>query len=145
VQVAIGSDHAGFALKQTVMGLLSDLGHSYEDFGCFDTQSTDYPDIGLPVAQAVAHGKFDHGILICSTGIGMAIAANKVGGVRAAVCHDTFSARRAREHNDANILCLGEWVVGQGITREVVAAYLGAEFKGGRHSRRLDKIRNAEG
>jgi ribose 5-phosphate isomerase B len=144
VQIAIGSDHAGFSLKQIVAGLLSDLGHTYEDFGCFDTQSVDYPDVGLPVAEAVSRGKFDCGILICSTGIGMAIAANKVRGARAALCHDVFSARRAREHNDANVLCLGEWVIGQGVAREVVTAYLSSEFTGGRHSRRLEKIHSAE-
>lgn len=144
VRLAIGCDHAGFALKQAVIGLLSDLGHSHEDYGCFDTQSVDYPDVGLPVAEAVSQGKFECGILICSTGIGMAIVANKVRGVRATVCQDTFSARRAREHNDVNVLCLGEWVIGQGLAREVVTAYLGSEFAGGRHSRRLDKIRNVE-
>ena len=130
---------------KTIIGLLSDMGHSYEDFGCFDTGSVDYPDIGLPVAEAVSRGGVDCGILICSTGIGMAIVANKVSGVRAAVCHDTFSARRAREHNDANVLCLGEWVIGQGLAREVVTTYLGSEFVGGRHSRRLEKIRGIEG
>ena len=112
MRIAIGSDHAGFTMKQDIVGLLSELGHSYEDFGCFNSNSVDYPDIARPVAEAVSQKKFDHGILICSTGIGMSIVANKVPGIRAAVCHDTFSARRAREHNDANVLCLGEWVIG---------------------------------
>lgn len=144
MRIAIGSDHAGFALKQAVIRLLSELGHSYEDFGCYDTNSVDYPDIARPVAEAVAQGKFDRGILICSTGIGMCIVANKINGVRAAVCHDTFSARRAREHNDANILCLGEWVIGQGLMREVTTTYLSTDFAGGRHARRLEKIHALE-
>ena len=144
MRIAIGSDHAGFALKQAIIGLLAELGHSYEDFGCYNTSPVDYPDIGRPVAGAVSQGKFDRGILVCASGIGMCIAANKVPGIRAAVCHDTFSARRAREHNDANVLCLGECVIGQGVMREVVATYLSAEFVGGRHARRLEKINAIE-
>jgi ribose 5-phosphate isomerase B len=144
MRIAIGSDHAGFALKQSVIRLLSELGHSYEDFGCYNTNSVDYPDIARPVAEAVAQGKFDRGILICSTGIGMCIVANKINGIRAAVCHDTLSARRAREHNDANVLCLGEWVIGQGLMREVTTTYLSTEFAGGRHARRLEKIHALE-
>jgi len=140
MRIAIGSDHAGFALKQAVIGLLSELGHSCKDFGCYSNSSVDYPDIGKPVAEAVSQGKFDRGILICATGIGMCIVANKVHGIRAAVCHDTFSARRAREHNDVNVLCLGEWVIGQGLMREVVTTFLSAEFTGGRHARRVEKI-----
>ena len=144
MHIAVGSDHAGLSLKQAVMSLLSELGHSYEDFGCYDTSSVDYPDIGLPLSEAVSQGKFDHGILFCSTGVGMSIVANKVKGIRAAVCHDTFSARRAREHNNANILCLGEWVIGQGLAREVVITYLSSEFVGGRHARRVEKIQAIE-
>jgi len=144
MRVAIGCDHAGFVLKQVIIGLIAELGHSYDDFGCYDTSSKDYPDIGLPVAKAVSEGRFDQGILICSTGIGMSIVANKVNGVRAAVCHDTFSARRAREHNDTTVLCLGEWVIGQGLAREIVTTYLSSEFAGGRHARRLEKIQTIE-
>ena len=144
MRIAIGSDHAGFALKQMIVGLLSELGHSYEDFGCFNSNSVDYPDIARPVAEAVSQKRFDHGILICSTGIGMSIVANKVPGIRAALCHDTFSARRAREHNDANILCLGEWVIGQGLMREIVTTYLSAGFAGGRHAKRVGKIHALE-
>ena len=144
MRIAIGSDHGGFAMKQTIVGLLSELGHSYKDFGCFNSNSVDYPDIAQPVAEAVAKRNFDHGILICSTGIGMSIVANKVPGIRAAVCHDTFSARRAREHNDANVLCLGEWVIGPGLMREIVTTYLSTDFAGGRHARRLEKIRAIE-
>jgi len=144
MRIAIGSDHAGFAMKQAIVGLLSELGHNHEDFGCFNSSSVDYPDIARPVAEAVSQKKFDHGILICSTGIGMSIVANKVPGIRAAVCHDTFSARRAREHNDANVLCLGEWVIGQGLMREIVTTYLSADFVGGRHARRVEKIHAME-
>ena len=144
MRIAIGSDHAGFALKQAVMSLLAELGHSCEDFGCYNETSVDYPDIGLSLAEAVAQKKFERGILICATGIGMCIVANKIHGIRAAVCHDTFSARRAREHNDANIICLGGLVIGQGLMREVVTAFLSAEFAGGRHARRLEKIQNLE-
>jgi ribose 5-phosphate isomerase B len=144
MRIAVGSDHAGFAMKQAIVGLLSELGHSYQDFGCFNSNSVDYPDIGRPVAEAVSQGKFDRGILICASGIGMCIVANKIAGTRAAVCHDTFSARRAREHNDVNVLCFGEWVIGQGLMREVVTTYLSTEFAGGRHARRVEKIRAIE-
>jgi len=145
VHIAVGSDHAGFGLKQATLSLLSELGHTYEDFGCHDTSSVDYPDIALPLAQAVSQGKFDRGILLCSTGVGMSIAANKVAGIRAALCHDTFSARRSREHNDANILCMGEWVAGKGLAREIVVAYLSSDFVGGRHARRVEKLHQIEG
>ena len=144
MRIAIGCDHRGLNLKKMIMKFLSDLGHEYEDFGCYDTSSVDYPDIGRRVAEAVADGRFDHGILICSTGIGMSMVANKVPGVRAALCHDTFSARRSREHNDANVLCLGEWVVGEGLAKDIVSAYLAAAFEGGRHAQRLEKVRELE-
>ncbi len=144
MRIAIGCDHRGLNLKRVIADLLSEEGRSYEDFGCYDTAAVDYPDIGGRVAQAVAEGRFDHGILVCSTGIGMSIVANKVPGVRAALCHDDFSARRSREHNDANVLCLGEWVVGEGLAREIVRAYLGAQFQGGRHAQRLEKVKEWE-
>lgn len=145
MRIAIGCDHAGFNLKQVIVSLLTELGHSYEDFGCYDTGSVDYPDIGHAVAEAVAQGHFDHGILVCSTGIGMCMVANKVQDIRAALCHDTFTARRAREHNDANILCLGESVLGPGLVRDIVTTYLNSQFVGGRHARRLEKMRAIEG
>ena len=144
MRIAIGCDHRGLNLKMAIMELLSEQGHEYEDLGCYDTGSVDYPDTGGKVAQAVAKRRVDHGILVCSTGIGMSIAANKVPGVRAALCHDTFSAQRSRAHNDANVLCLGEWVVGEGLAKEIVKAYLAAEFEGGRHARRLEKVRALE-
>ena len=104
----------------------------------------DYPDIGGKVAQAVAQGHMDHGILVCSTGIGMSIVANKISGIRAALCNDTFSAQRSRVHNDANVLCLGDWVIGEGLAKEIVQVYLAAEFEGGRHAQRLEKVRALE-
>ena len=144
MKIALGSDHAGFNLKQTVISTLVEMGHSYEDFGCYDTGSVDYPDIAFRVAEAVAEGRFDHGILICSTGVGMSIVANKMKGIRAALCHDVFSSRRAREHTDANVLCLGEWVIGKGEAQDIVKTYLTSEFVGGRHARRLEKIQQIE-
>ena len=144
MRIAIGCDHRGLNMKKKIMELLPDLGYEYEDLGCYDTGSVDYPDIGGKVAQEVAQGRADHGILICSTGIGMSMVANKLPGVRAALCHDTFSARRSRAHNDANILCLGEWVVGEGLAEDIVKAYLAADFEGGRHAERLKKVRALE-
>lgn len=144
MRIAIGCDHRGLNLKRAIMELLSELGHEHEDFGCYDTGVVDYPDIAGRVARAVTEGRAEHGILICSTGIGMSMVANKVRGVRAALCHDTFSAQRSRAHNDANVLCLGEQVTGESLARDIVRAYLGAEFEGGRHARRLEKVREVE-
>ena len=144
MRIAIGCDHWGVNLKQFIIGLLTEAGHSYEDFGSYTTDSVDYPDIAKRVAEAVATGDFEQGILICDTGIGMCIAANKVKGIRAALCYDAFCARRARQHNDANILCVGARQE-QDIIREIAGVYLTTEFEGGRHQRRLDKIRDMEG
>ncbi len=144
MRIAIGCDHRGLNLKQFVIKLIAEAEHSYKDFGCYTTDSVDYPDIAKKVAEAVTRGYFERGILICSTGIGMSIAANKVKGMRAALCHDVFSARRARQHNDANILCLGAQEE-QRLIPEIVNAFLTSEFEGGRHQRRVDKIRDIEG
>jgi ribose 5-phosphate isomerase B len=144
MRIAIGSDHAGFRLKQVLLEHVASLGHESSDFGCPDETSVDYPDFAVPLAQAVIAGEQDLGILICNTGVGMSIAANKLKGIRAALCHDTFSARRARQHTDANILCLGSWCIGEGAARDVVEAFLGGEFQGGRHVRRLEKVRALE-
>jgi len=144
VRIAIGCDHRGLNVKQFIVKPITEMGHTYEDFGCYTTESVDYPDIAKKVAEAVADGSFERGILICDTGIGMSIAANKVRGVRAALCHDAFSARRTRQHNDANILCLGAELE-QDIIPEIIEAFLTTEFEGGRHSRRLDKIKAMEG
>jgi len=140
MRLALGCDHRGLSLKQTIINLLKEDGHSWEDFGCYDTNSVDYPDIAKKVAEAVVKKDFNLGILVCSTGIGMSIAANKVNGIRAALCHNLFTASRARLHNNANILCLGEDVVGLGLGEETVRAFLNTEFEGGRHSCRLDKM-----
>jgi len=144
MRIAIGCDHRGLDLKQFIIKLVTEMGHNYEDFGCYTADSVDYPDIAKKVAEAVTRGDFKHGILICDTGIGMSIAANKVRGIRAALCHDVFSARRARQHNDANILCLRA-AEGQGVVSEIVETFLTTEFEGGRHERRLDKVRAMEG
>ncbi len=143
MRIAIGGDHRGLDLKQFIIKLVTEMGHNYEDFGCFTTDPVDYPDIAKKVAEAVARGDFKHGILICDTGIGMSIAANKVRGIRAALCHGAFNARRARQHNDANILCLGT-AEEQGVVSEIVGAFLATEFERGRHERRLDKVRAME-
>ncbi|MEW6425266.1 MAG: ribose 5-phosphate isomerase B [Bacillota bacterium] len=144
MRVAIGGDHGGWRLKEEIMAFLRDRGVVYDDFGTFSREAVDYPDFALKVAEAVSSGEYDRGILCCGTGIGVAIAANKVPGIRAALCHDTFSARAAREHNDANILTLGERVIGPGLAREIVDVWLKAEFQGGRHARRIAKITGIE-
>ena len=144
MRIAVGCDHRGLGLKQSVIKLITGAGHSYEDFGCKTAEPVDYPDIAKPVAEAVARGDFERGILRCSTGIGMSMAANKVKGIRAARCPSTFSARRARQHNDANILCLGADEEEEPVP-EIVDAFLTGEFEGGRHQRRVDKIRDMEG
>ncbi len=143
MRLAIGNDHRGLELKQFITRLITEDGRSCEDFGSYTADSVDYPDIARKVAEAVASGDFERGILICDTGIGMSISANKVRGIRAALCHDVFGARRARQHNDANILCLGVRE-GQESVAETVRAFLSTEFEGGRHQRRLDKIKAME-
>lgn len=146
MRIAIGSDHAGFALKQYLLTVLSERGDEYRDLGTHDCQSVDYPDFGREVARAVARGEFERGIAICSTGIGISIACNKVRGIRAALCSDTFSARRSREHNNANVLCLGGDIVGLGLAADIVNAWLDTPFGNGeRHQRRIDKIASIEG
>ena len=144
LRIAIGCDHRGFELKQTIMPFIQELGYSCHDFGCYDTKPVDYPDIAREVAKAVASGDFDQGILICSTGIGMSIAANKITGIRAALCYDTFTAQRARQHNDANILCLRGENVKTSLILEIVKTYLSADFGTDRHIRRINKIEALE-
>ena len=144
MRIAIGCDHRGVNLKKAIIELLTEEGHSYEDFGCYNTDPVDYPDFARSVAQAVAQRRFDHGILICSTGIGMSIAANKVPGVYAALCHDVFSAQRSRQHNNANVLCLGGSLIGVDVAKDIVHAYLGTDFEGGRHAQRLEKVKALE-
>lgn len=145
MKVAISSDHGGNRLRKEIMDLLDELNIEYEDFGPKTDDSVDYPDYALPVAEGVASGKFDRGILICGTGIGMCIAANKVKGVRCALVHDVFSAKATRCHNDSNVLAMGERVIGPGLAREIVKTWLNTDFEGGRHERRVKKLRNLKG
>ena len=146
MRIAIGCDHHGLELKQSVVKSIIDAGHSYEDFGCYTAAPVDYPDIARKVAEMVTKGNFERGILICNNGIGMSMAANKVKGIRAALCYTAFNAGRTRQHNDANILCLGAGEEQkQDPVSEIVDAFLTTEFEGGRHQRRLDKIREMEG
>ncbi|OGO03308.1 MAG: ribose 5-phosphate isomerase B [Chloroflexi bacterium RBG_13_53_26] len=144
MHIALGCDHRGLSLKRLIVDILNKRGDTYHDFGSHDIAAVDYPDIARKVAEAVAGGQYALGILVCSSGIGMSIAANKVKGIRAALCHDMFTARRARQHNDANILCLGEDVLGPGLATEVVQTFLDTGFEEGRHSRRLDMVRDME-
>lgn len=139
LSVALACDHAGLELKEQLKGLLSERA-SVEDFGTHSAASVDYPDFAHRVARAVADGTFARGILICGTGLGMSMVANRHPGVRAAVCADAYSARMTRLHNDANVLCLGARVIGLGVAEEIVQAFLSTEFAGGRHAGRLSKI-----
>lgn len=139
--IAIGSDHAGFEMKTVVLNYLVEKGCTYKDFGTHDPDtSVDYPDFGRDVALAVKSGECDKGIVICGTGIGISIAANKIPGIRAALCTDTYMARMSREHNNANILALGGRVTGSGLAVEIVKVWLESEFKADRHKKRVDKI-----
>lgn len=144
MKIAIGSDHGGINHKEYIKDFLSKNGHSYVDFGTHTTDSVDYPDIAKAVSTAVRDEDFDCGILICGTGIGMSIAANKVRGIRAAHVTDTYSAKMAKQHNDAQIICLGERITGPDLALDIVAAYLSQEHLGGRHSARVEKIMEIE-
>ncbi|CDF57314.1 ribose 5-phosphate isomerase B [Thermobrachium celere] len=144
MKIALGCDHGGYNLKQAILEHLEKKGIEYKDFGCYSIESCDYPDFAEKVAEAIVRGEYDCGILVCGTGIGISIAANKVPGIRAAHCTDTFSAKAAKQHNNANILALGERITGVGLALDIVDAYLEAEFEGGRHQRRIDKIAEIE-
>ena len=144
MNIALGSDHRGLELKQAVKDFITELECDCHDFGSYDSNSVDYPDIARKVAEAVSFGEYDYGVLICGTGIGMSIAANKIKGIRAALCHDVFSATRARQHNDANVLCLGSDKTPVADACKIVKTFLSEQFEGDRHSRRLDKIRSLE-
>ncbi len=144
MKVILASDHGGINLSKEIASLLEELNIEYVDTGCNCPDSVDYPDYGIPAAERVASGEFDRGILICGTGIGMSIAANKVKGIRAALVHDVFSAKATREHNDSNMLTMGERVVGPGLAREIVQTWLGTEFQGGRHANRVGKVTEYE-
>ena len=138
--LAIGADHGGINLKEILKNYLDERGIEVKDFGTYDSSSCDYPDIAEKVCGAILSGECERGILVCGTGIGMSIAANKVSGIRAAHVTDTYSARMAREHNNAHIICLGERITGCDLAVEIVKSYLDAEFLGGRHQTRVDKI-----
>ncbi|QAA31428.1 ribose 5-phosphate isomerase B [Clostridium manihotivorum] len=144
MRIAIGSDHGGFRLKSEIIEHLKKKGIEIQDFGTLNEESCDYADYAIQVAEAVVTKQFDFGILVCGTGIGVSIAANKVPGIRAAVCGDTFSAHATRQHNDANILALGERVVGTGLALDIVDIFLSSEFEGGRHATRIGKIAEIE-
>jgi ribose 5-phosphate isomerase B len=143
-KIAIGSDHAGFGLKEDVLGLLGSLDIAIVDCGTNTTESVDYPDFGAKVAELVSSGEVERGILICGTGIGMSMVANKYPKVRAALCNDLFSAKMSRMHNDANVLVLGGRVIGKDLASEIVKVWLTTPFEGERHLKRLNKIKNIE-
>lgn len=142
--IAIGSDHGGYSLKQVIMKHLDERGLEYHDFGTYNEESCDYPDYGEAVARAVASGEYERGIIICGTGIGISISANKVKGIRAALCGDCYSAEMTRRHNDANILAMGARVLGPGLALKIVDTFLTTEFEGGRHARRIALISDIE-
>jgi ribose 5-phosphate isomerase B len=145
MKLAIGADHGGYILKKEIVDFLSKIGNiEVTDYGTSGPESVDYPDYGRKVSEAVSSGAVDRGILICGTGIGMSIVANRFPQVRAALCHDNFTARMSRLHNDANVLVMGERVIGRGVALDIVKAWLETEFEGSRHQRRLDKIREIE-
>lgn len=144
MKVAIASDHGGILIRKEIIKVMEELNIEYKDFGCGDESSVDYPDFAVPVAEKVASGEFDRGILVCGTGIGMSIAANKVKGIRCALVHDVFSARMTRLHNDTNVLAMGERVIGPGLAREIAKVWLETEFEGGRHTRRIQKVSDYE-
>jgi ribose 5-phosphate isomerase B len=144
MKIAIGSDHAGFEEKEKIKKLLDGMGIEYTDFGTTSTDSVDYPDFGAKVGEAVSDGKVDQGIVVCGSGIGIAIAANKIDGVRAAQAWNEETARLAREHNNANVLSIGARVLPEGEISKIVKAWLNAKFEGGRHQRRVDKISQLE-
>lgn len=143
MRIAVGADHAGVHLKDELVAWLNDRGYHVKDVGTNGTDSVDYPDFAHEVANAVAAGEARLGLLVCGTGVGMSMSANRHAKVRAVVCSDTFTARMAREHNDANVLCIGARVVGAGLAQDLLEAFLAAEFEGGRHERRVGKIEPA--
>lgn len=140
MKIALGADHAGFELKEKVKALLQELGHEVLDKGCFSTQSVDYPQFGAKVAKSILAGEAERGILICGTGLGMSMVANRFPGIRAALCHELFTAKMARLHNDANILVMGGRVLGDVLALEMVKVFLETPFEGGRHARRVKQI-----
>ena len=145
MKIALGCDHGGYDLKQHVIKVLEGLGHEIEDFGCHSKESCDYPDFGAAAARAVAEGSCDRGIVICTTGIGISIAANKVQGIRCAHCADCLQAEMTRRHNDANMMAIGAGFTGLNMAERMVEVFLSPEFEGGRHARRVEKMMALEG
>ena len=145
MKIALGSDHGGYALKCDIIQLLEKLGYEYEDFGCYSTDSCDYPIFGEAAARAVAEGKCDRGIVICTTGIGISIAANKVKGIRCAHCADSLEAEMTRRHNDANMMAIGAGFAGRNMAERMVEVFLTTEFEGGRHARRVAQLDAIQG
>jgi ribose 5-phosphate isomerase B len=144
MRIAVASDHRGLESKEEIKAMVAQLGHECIDFGTCDSDPVDYPDLAFSAATAVAEGRADSAILLCATGLGMSIAANKVKGIRAATCHDEMAVRIAREQKDANALCISSEIVGKVMLRKIVDVWLDTEFTGGRHQRRIDKIRAIE-
>jgi len=140
MKIAVGSDHRGYEAKQVVKAIIAQMGHECVDFGTDGTNPVDYPDLAYTVARAVSDAQAGRAILICATGLGMSIAANKVRGIRAALCHDELSAQISRDHNDTNVLCLSGDQIGQVLLRKIVEVWISTEFSGGRHQRRVNKI-----
>ena len=146
MKIAVAADHGGFSLREVVITILSEKGYEVEDLGAYDLDlSDDYPDFALSVASSIQSGRADRGIIICGSGIGATIVANKVTGIRAGTCHDTYSARQGVEHDDMNVICMGARVIGSEVAKEVVLAFVAAAFSGeDRHMRRVEKIRKLE-
>ena len=140
MKIALGADHGGFELKEQIKKMLADLGHDVSDVGCHSLDSIDYPDIADALSAKITDGSCPSGILICGTGIGMSMAVNREPRIRAALCHNEYTARMSREHNNANVLCLGARVTGVGVAEAIVEAWLNTEFAGGRHQRRIDRF-----
>lgn len=140
MKIALGCDHGGYELKEHIKGVLEKLGHTYEDFGCHSKESCDYPDFGAAAARAVAEGRCDRGLVFCTTGIGISIAANKVRGIRCALCGDPLSASLTRRHNNANMLAMGAGIVGKNLAENIVDTFLNTQFEGGRHERRVNAL-----
>ncbi len=143
-KIGIASDHGGYCLKQAVFSHLLEQEIYMEDYGCFAPESVDYPDYAKSLAKGIKRGEIHMGILICGTGIGMSISANKIAGIRAALCNDSYSAEMARRHNDANVLTMGERVIGEGLAKKIALTFIQSEFDGGRHQRRVNKMMGLE-
>ena len=145
MKIALGSDHGGYELKEYIKTVIEKMGHEYVDFGCYNLDSCDYPDFGAAAAKAVAEGKCEKGIVVCTSGIGISITANKVKGIRCAHCADCLQAEMTRRHNDANVMAIGAGFTGKNMAERMVEVFLTTEFEGGRHQRRVDKMMAMEG